>query len=57
MHVSSKTFEDVEAALREYEEEVRASNMTPSTKATYLRHAEHFVRWLKGDFVPGARKE
>jgi hypothetical protein len=55
MHVSSSTLQEIEAALREYEREVESSNMTPSTKGTYLRHAEHFVKWLKGEFVPGGR--
>ena len=27
--------------------------MTPSTKRTYLLHAENFVRWLSDDFNPG----
>ncbi len=57
MRVSSKTLQEVEEAHREYEKEVQASNMTPSAKRTYLLHAEHFVRWLKDDFVPGARKQ
>ena len=57
MRVSSKALQEIEAAFREYEREVESSNMMPSTKKTYLLHAEHFVRWLKDDFVPGARKQ
>lgn len=57
MRVGSKTLQEVEGALREYEQEVQASNMTPSTKHTYLLHSENFVKWLKGEFVPGARKQ
>ena len=57
MHVSSKALQEIETALREYEREVQASKMTPSTKHTYLLHTENFVKWLKGDFVPGARKQ
>jgi hypothetical protein len=30
--------------------------MTPSTKHTYMLHSENFVKWLKGDVVPGARR-
>lgn len=55
MQVSRKTLQEIEVALREYEEEIRASNMTPSTKHTYLLHSENFVKWLKGEFVPVAR--
>lgn len=57
MHVSNKALQEIEAALREYEEEVRASKMTSSTKHTYLLHSANFVKWLKGAFVPGGRKE
>ena len=45
----------VNDALERYREEVAASNLAPDTKKTYLRHAETFVRWLGGDFEPGAR--
>jgi len=34
MRVSSKTLQEVETALREYEREVQASNMTPSSFET-----------------------
>ena len=27
----------------------------PAQWTKYLNHADNFVRWLKGDFVPGAR--
>ena len=57
MHVSSKALEEIEAALREYEREVESSNMTPSTKHTYMLHSENFVKWLKDEFVPGLRKQ
>jgi hypothetical protein len=57
MRVNTKTLQEVEEALREYERDVQASDLTPSTKRTYLSHAKDFVRWLKGDFVPGGRKE
>lgn len=56
MKVSSKTLQEIEAALREYEREVQVSNMTPFTKHTYLLHSENFVKWLKGEFVPGGRE-
>ena len=57
MRVSDKTLHEIEAALVEYQQEVQASSMTASTKHTYVLHAENFVRWLRGDFVPGARKQ
>ena len=56
MRVSKKTLEEIASALREYEKEVALSNMTSSAKQTYLLHAANFVKWLKGEFTPGARK-
>ena len=46
---------EVKEALEVYREEVEASDLASDTKRTYLRHAETFVRWLHGDFEPGAR--
>ena len=57
MHVGSRTLNEVELALVQYREQVNATDMTPSTKKTYLVHSENFVRWLKGEFVPGLRKQ
>jgi hypothetical protein len=34
---------------------VRAAGRAPATITTYERHALFFVRWLEGDFGPGAR--
>ena len=34
---------------------LRLSNLTSSTRKTYLQHPEHFVRWLACDFTPGER--
>ena len=31
--------------------------LTESTTRTYLLHAYNFVKWCKGDFVPGGRNE
>lgn len=57
MHVSHKTLQEVEEALRVYQNEVEScESLAPSTKRTYLSHCAEFVRWLKGDFVPGAKK-
>lgn len=45
----------VREAFEDYRAEVEASNLAPASKGTYLRHAETFVRWIEGDFVPGAQ--
>lgn len=44
----------VREALEDYRAEVEASNLAPASKGTYLRHAETFVRWIEGNFEPGA---
>ena len=51
--ISQPCLKQVRDALGTYREEVEASELQPSTKRTYLRHAETFVRWLEGDFEPG----
>ena len=54
MQVKGKTLADVEKALKKYEQVVEEAPLAPSSKRTYVLHAHHFVRWLKGDFEPGA---
>ena len=53
--VTRECLKQVQDALETYREEVEATNLGPSTKGTYLRHAETFVRWLDGNFDPGRR--
>ncbi len=47
----------VEAAYRKYEAEVEAAPLAPASKKTYLLHAGNFVRWLRGEFEPGATRK
>lgn len=51
--IDRTTLQQVEVALDQYREEVEATRLRPSSKWTYLQHAEHFVRWLNDDFEPG----
>ena len=55
--ISSSALEEVRKALRTYENEVNdpKTNLARHTRETYLVHAEHFVRWMAGDFTPGGR--
>lgn len=41
--------QDLRAAFAEYAEKINASGRKPNTKATYLTHADRFVRWLLGE--------
>ena len=51
--IEDECLSKVRDALEAYREEVERADLRPDTKRTYLRHAETFVRWLGGDFVPG----
>lgn len=53
--ITSEAMNEVEAAIKRYEDDVKVARLAPSTEATYLLHAQNFVRWLKGEFVPGAK--
>ena len=54
MRVSNRTLAEVEEALKAYEQAVEKAPLSPSSKETYVNRAQLFVRWLKGDFEPGA---
>ena len=38
-----------------YKSEIELTTMKPLTKKMYTEHAQNFVRWISGDFVPGSR--
>ncbi len=54
--ISPQALKEVEQAFEDWKEEVEASNLTQSSKETYIGHPNHFVRWLNDDFVPGGSK-
>ena len=41
--------QDIRDAFAEYAGLINASMRKPNTKATYLTHADRFVRWLFGE--------
>jgi hypothetical protein len=51
--IPAEALHQVTEALKRYEREVEQSKLRPSTKRTYIVHANNFVRWLKGEFAPG----
>ena len=53
--VSASTLSEVEQALEQYSNSVLDADLSDYSKDVYINHADNFVRWLKGDFVPGAR--
>ncbi len=59
MRADRKTIEELERLILEYEVEVEHSRMdgklSDKTANTYLVHSNNFVRWCKGEFIPGGR--
>ena len=55
--LSTTALFEVETALKAYYAAVETSDLTQSSQATYIDMANNFVRWLRGDFNPGSRKE
>jgi hypothetical protein len=53
--VSPSALFEVEVALGAYYTALEASDLTPSSQGTYMKQAENFVQWLKGEFDPGCR--
>lgn len=57
----AKTYAEIERLFLEYEKEVedlyQKGVLQEQTMVTYLTHAHNFVRWIKGDFEPGAKNK
>lgn len=51
--VSPECLKEVNRALSRYLAEVDDTRLAPTSKQTYLTHAENFVRWLEDEFEPG----
>jgi len=43
------TLADLRRDYARYSQEVNAADLRPTTKSTYLSHADRFVRWLAGE--------
>ncbi|MBU3130461.1 hypothetical protein [Clostridium tagluense] len=59
MNVSSEVMIEMERLFNEYEELVEEKRknglLKESAASTYLLHSRNFIRWCKGDFMPGNR--
>jgi hypothetical protein len=55
--LSTAALREVENALKAYYDAVGSSDLSQSSQATYIDMANNFVRWARGDFEPGSRKE
>lgn len=47
----SWTIDDLHLEFQRYKDQINASDRAENTKATYIPHAERFVRWLAGENV------
>lgn len=54
--INADALRQVEEALVRYSNVCDANLGTPDSRNTYYGHADRFVRWLKGEFVPGKMK-
>ena len=52
--VSDHTLRTVEEAFEAYLSDLEASPLSGATKKSYAFHGRSFVRWLQGDYEPGA---
>ncbi len=43
------TLDDLRQEFERYSRLVNAADLAPTTKTTYLVHADRFVRWLAGE--------
>ena len=51
--INADALRQVEQALGRYSNICEANLGTPNSRKTYFRYSEMFVRWLKGEFIPG----
>jgi hypothetical protein len=56
MNISPATLSEIESALKAYGDAVFASDLSATSQGIYIDHAANFVRWIKGEFQPGAYK-
>lgn len=59
MKADRHVISELERLLKEYSVEVESARkkglLSDKTANTYLLHPTNFVRWCRGDFVPGEK--
>jgi hypothetical protein len=53
--ISPSSLSEIEVALKAYINTVLATDLSAASQGIYTDHASNFVRWMKGEFNPGAR--
>jgi len=46
---------EVMSALDSYWNALEESNLSDASKGIYMSQADNFVRWMRGEFIPGSR--
>ena len=54
--ISPSAMLEVLSALDGYWDAIESSDLSERAKGIYMEMADGFVRWMRGDFVPGSRK-
>jgi hypothetical protein len=61
MKASQDFLKQLEQLFETYEQEVTAKMnsglLAKNTEQTYLLHSGNFVKWCRGEFIPGGRNE
>lgn len=53
--VSEETLREVDELFKQYSDEVwECEDLADYSKAIYIDNATNFIRWIKGNFKPGA---
>jgi hypothetical protein len=55
MQTDQNSFTEINRLLEKYMSEIESSDLKPLTANIYLTNAKNFVRWIEGEFTPGAR--
>lgn len=53
--ISKEALDEISRLFEQYASEVHRCDLSQSSKAMYVDHANYFVRWVHGDFQPGVR--
>ena len=59
MKTTNEVFKEIESLYAQYEKEVLLAKeegyLMDNTVRTYLLHSGNFVKWCRGDFIPGGK--
>jgi hypothetical protein len=53
--MKSWTYEELHRELARFEAELREAGLADNSVKTYVDRSERFLRWLVGEYVPGAK--